>query len=188
MVQRYRGMVGTNPTGAYVLYSDYAALEQRCKELEDELETERIRLAGCGVAAMCNTEQSIKQQRISKDSPYYSASYQDVCDAVDREMKLRAENAELCKQLELEHNQGEAFIVQIKELIKDRDRLPINIILDAPPSHDSGRFVEVETDDGKSIRAGEWIEKDGYWALRITELPKAIDTEMDSEWEIEFIR
>lgn len=102
--------------------------------------------------------------------------------------RLRAENAELCKQLELEHDQGEAFIVQIKELIKDRDRLPINIIFDAPPSHDSGRFVEVETDDGKSIRVGEWIEKDGYWALRITELPKAIDTEMDSEWEIEFIR
>ena len=73
--------------------------------------------------------------------------------------RLREENAELCKQLELEHDQ--------------RDRLPINIIFDAPPSHDSGRFVEVETDDGQSIRVGEWIEKDGYWALRITELPKA---------------
>ena len=47
----------------------------------------------------------------------------------------------------------------------------INIIFDGPPGPEAGRFVEVETDDGKSINAGEWIEKDGYWALRITELP-----------------
>ena len=47
----------------------------------------------------------------------------------------------------------------------------INIIFDGPPSHESGRFVEVETDDGKSINAGEWIERDGYWVLRITDLP-----------------
>ena len=49
---------------------------------------------------------------------------------------------------------------------------PINIIFDGPPGHDAGRFVEVETDDGKSINAGEWIERpDGCWALRITSLP-----------------
>jgi hypothetical protein len=47
---------------------------------------------------------------------------------------------------------------------------PINVIFDGPPSHISGRFVEVETDDGKSISVGEWIEKsDGFWALRITD-------------------
>lgn len=50
---------------------------------------------------------------------------------------------------------------------------PINIIFDGPPGPKSGRFVEVETDDGKGISCGEWIEKeDGMWALRITELPK----------------
>ena len=50
---------------------------------------------------------------------------------------------------------------------------PINIIFDGPPSHHSGRFVEVETDDGKSINIGEWINHSGgYWALRITELPE----------------
>ena len=50
---------------------------------------------------------------------------------------------------------------------------PINIIFDGPPGHDSGFFVEVETDDGKSVNAGKWIERDdGLWALRITELPK----------------
>jgi len=51
---------------------------------------------------------------------------------------------------------------------------PVNILFDGPPGPESGRFVEVETDDGKSIRLGEWIEReDGLWALRITELPRA---------------
>jgi len=48
----------------------------------------------------------------------------------------------------------------------------INIIFDGPPGPEPGRFVEVETDDGKSINAGEWIEReDGLWSLRITSLP-----------------
>ncbi|MCP4393646.1 MAG: hypothetical protein GY804_05190 [Alphaproteobacteria bacterium] len=48
----------------------------------------------------------------------------------------------------------------------------INIIFDGPPSHKSGRFVEVETDDGKSINSGTWAERDdGLWTLRITGLP-----------------
>jgi len=50
---------------------------------------------------------------------------------------------------------------------------PINIIFDGPPLNIPGRFVEVETDDGKSINVGKWIEREnGYWALRITSLPK----------------
>lgn len=53
---------------------------------------------------------------------------------------------------------------------------PINIIFDGPPSHESGRFVEVETDDGASINSGEWSEReDGLWSLRITELPAETD-------------
>ena len=49
---------------------------------------------------------------------------------------------------------------------------PINIIFDGAPVHNAGHFVEVETDDGRSINAGQWIKRDdGTWALRITELP-----------------
>ena len=52
----------------------------------------------------------------------------------------------------------------------------INIIFDGPPSHESGRFVEVETDDGYSINAGEWIPRDdGLWSLRIVPLPEEKD-------------
>ena len=51
----------------------------------------------------------------------------------------------------------------------------INIIFDASPGPCPGRFIEVETDDGASINAGEWIDRhDGTWALRITELPSIL--------------
>ena len=44
----------------------------------------------------------------------------------------------------------------------------IDIVFDGPPGHESGRFVEVEDETGKSIRLGEWVKRDdGYWALRI---------------------
>lgn len=59
---------------------------------------------------------------------------------------------------------------QIEEVLRSR---PINVVFDGPPSHASGRFVEVETDDGRSINAGEWRQRDdGLWSLRITALPK----------------
>lgn len=44
----------------------------------------------------------------------------------------------------------------------------IDVVFDGPPSHESGRFVEVENSEGKGIKFGEWIHRpDGYWALRI---------------------
>jgi hypothetical protein len=55
---------------------------------ENELETERLRLAACGVAAMSNTKFTVLT-RITDESPYYSASYGDVCRAVDREIRYR---------------------------------------------------------------------------------------------------
>lgn len=58
--------------------------------LKAEVEQERVRLAGCGVAAMGNTPDSVAQR--AKPGDYgWSASYGDVCRAVDREMSLRAE-------------------------------------------------------------------------------------------------
>lgn len=44
----------------------------------------------------------------------------------------------------------------------------IDVVFDGPPSHESGRFVEVEDPSGRSVNAGEWIDRgDGLWALRI---------------------
>lgn len=43
----------------------------------------------------------------------------------------------------------------------------IDVVFDGPPGHESGRFVEVEDSDGRSISFGEWLQRpDGYWALR----------------------
>ena len=57
---------------------------------------------------------------------------------------------------------GEAKVTEAEK------RAAINIIFDGPPGPEGGRFVEVETDDGHSIKVGEWIERtDGLWALRI---------------------
>ncbi len=66
-------------------------LRARIAKLEAELEYERMRLAGCGTAAMANTPDTIKQ-RLKQEDAYYSASYEDVCRAVDREMALKADN------------------------------------------------------------------------------------------------
>ena len=70
---------------------DAKVLLENIMELEKNYETLQMKLVACGVAAMQNTESSIKG-RLSPDQEYYSASYQDVCNAVDREMKLESEN------------------------------------------------------------------------------------------------
>lgn len=69
-------------------------LTAECDELRAALEIERMRLAGCGVAAMSNNDESVKA-RINNLSPFWSASYGDVCAAVDREMSLRKQLAAL---------------------------------------------------------------------------------------------
>lgn len=44
----------------------------------------------------------------------------------------------------------------------------IDIVFDDPPGPVCGRFVECESPAGRSINAGEWIDRgDGLWALRI---------------------
>lgn len=51
----------------------------------------------------------------------------------------------------------------------------VDIVFDGPPSHEAGRFVEVENEQGHSIRFGEWLQRDdGFWALRIQQ-EQAVD-------------
>lgn len=64
---------------------------------------------------------------------------------------------ELCRHVE------QSVIVPVPP---EKAVVPVHVIFDGPPSHESGRFVEVETSEGKSIRLGQWINRgDGYWAL-----------------------
>jgi len=49
-----------------------------------------------------------------------------------------------------------------------KTRAFFDVVFDGPPSHISGRFVEVEDEQGHSINAGEWIDDGTFWRLRIT--------------------
>ena len=68
-----------------------AALEA----VKAECEGWRMRLAACSTAALGNTPASVAA-RITRDSQYHSATYDDVCGVVDSEMRhrTRAERAE----------------------------------------------------------------------------------------------
>jgi hypothetical protein len=50
----------------------------------------------------------------------------------------------------------------------DEELQPVNVIFaGAPGPGNDCVFVEVETDDGRSVRAGKWSQRpNGYWALR----------------------
>ena len=49
-----------------------------------------------------------------------------------------------------------------QERVTMSDKLAI--VFDGPPSHESGRFVEVEL-NGASVSFGEWQENGDYWEL-----------------------
>ncbi len=52
--------------------------------------------------------------------------------------------------------------------LKSRAADVLHIVFDGPPGPNAGRFVEVETPDGRSVNAGEWHEReDGLWELRL---------------------
>ena len=53
----------------------------------------------------------------------------------------------------------------------------LHIVFDGPPGPEAGRFVEVETSDGKSINAGRWEQRGNYWHLIIRRPPIDAATE-----------
>ena len=75
-------------------YNNETILEQarEIESLRQQLETERMRLAACGVVAMANTRESAKQAR-DMHPDYWSASCGDVVRAVDSEISLREQLA-----------------------------------------------------------------------------------------------
>ena len=85
--------------GVYSRVSDAGIIAAEVRRLREENERLRVQLAGCGVAAMQNTADS-REHRIEKGAYGWSASYADVCSAVDREIALREENERLLKDAE----------------------------------------------------------------------------------------
>ena len=56
------------------------------------------------------------------------------------------------------------------------ERVPgyFDIVFDGPPGHLSGRFVEVEDEQGASMNIGEWIQDGDLWRLRIPRDPRKL--------------
>jgi hypothetical protein len=63
--------------------------QSRAETAEAENERLRVQLAGCGVAAMGNTRESLERNRLSKDAYGYSESYADCLRAAEREIAER---------------------------------------------------------------------------------------------------
>lgn len=76
---------------------------------EEELEKQRMRDAAISVIALCNTVESYKQQKLERDNPYWTPTYNDVCEAVLREITLIAENKKLQTQLTQERQEFKNF-------------------------------------------------------------------------------
>ena len=77
----------------------------------------RMQLAACGVAAMQNTEDS-KAERLEPYSCGWSASYSDVCCAVDREIAIRDQVEQLRQELLATQITAENLRVVTPEMIK----------------------------------------------------------------------
>lgn len=75
------------------------ALEAKQKEIDELKENHNLQMAGVMTASMQNTQSTIKD-RIDRSNPYWTQAYQDVCDAVDREVKLRQERDDYREALE----------------------------------------------------------------------------------------
>lgn len=56
------------------------------------------------------------------------------------------------------------------ELDRFMEKQPLNIIFTGPPGPGNDCvFIDVETDNGRSVRVGEWSQRqDGHWALRFS--------------------
>ena len=70
------------------LLSCLEKLFTQAEKSEDLKELHRMQLVACSTAALANTDKS-KEFRIRKENPYWTPAYQDVCDAVDREIRYR---------------------------------------------------------------------------------------------------
>jgi hypothetical protein len=72
-------------------------MKQAADALDALTEQHALELAGISTASIQNTDATIKD-RITRDSPFATQAYFDVCAAVDREMALHKERNALQKQ------------------------------------------------------------------------------------------
>jgi len=101
---------------------------------------------------------------------------------------LSAEVEELVAALELDADRGDHFYELANTTAEQfrraatllQQKQPLNIIFTGPPGPGNDCvFIDVETDDGRSVRVGEWSQRqDGHWALR---LPNSVTSPSSGE-------
>ena len=139
----------------------YETLERTLHAKERELEQLRVQLAGCGVAAMSNTRESLERARQVKPGDYgYSVSYADCLKTVEREIELREQLATL-PSVSAAPQEGKADDTATTELLRPDNasypsRAAANHVRDAelctrcrlPLGKALNAFPHVPTEDG----------------------------------------
>lgn len=104
-----------------------------------------------------------------------NATYQEVTEGIDEivaEIPRKDAGVEAAKQLVHATTELTRQVGRIADVADRAAAVELggfyDVVFDGPPSHESGRFVELENEAGRSISAGEWIDRgDGFWALRL---------------------
>lgn len=116
------------------LASRSAESATKLKRIEDDAEFWRMALAACSSAALGNTRESVKD-RLKPGDAYWTATYGDVCRAVDAEIEARERSAESVQRIaaltqDVEHAQAvnladlrrySARIDELEKLLLDRN-------------------------------------------------------------------
>ncbi len=99
--------------------------EKKLHEANAMIETLHMQLAGCGVAAKCNTRETMELQRIGRDNPNWCLSYADVIEAVEREISNREMIETLAETLELikDYDCGDCSVAAEQSLARVRKAL-----------------------------------------------------------------
>lgn len=116
------------------ILATHAALAEKTAEVE----TLRLQLAGCGVAAMQDLVEC-RADRLTPDSPYWSASYGDVCRQVDALIACRAALAE-----------AQADSAKLREAIEAAVKAEVCLQIVQSPDDEADWLVEI--DDGDEWR------------------------------------
>lgn len=142
------------------LEQDIAPLVAEVERLKSDLEQTQVQLAGCGVAAMQNTEGS-KAHRVERGAYGWSDSYGDVCRMVDREIELRAD---LVAEIETLRYELDA----VAEIKQERDALRAEL----------GQYPEIQAmlmSENKQLRA----EVEAFDKAEDSWMCKAIESEAE---------
>jgi len=118
-------------------------------QLEQELETERMRLAACGAAALANTPDSAAKVREMQDQ-YKSASLDDVIQIVDSEMALRKERDEL--KANIDHLLNDCHRFTDKRLAENQAQAIEAAVEYVPIQYDAGHYSAALLDYANKLR------------------------------------